>query len=92
MRSAQSVVIEIEDRGIGIDVADLDRIFEPFFRTDRSQMQSGSGIGLSLCRRIVEAHGGKISARSQADIGTVVSVELPVGVQSGSLQQRAPVE
>jgi signal transduction histidine kinase len=72
-----AVVVEVEDRGIGIERADLERIFEPFFRTDRSRQRvsGGTGLGLALCRRIAELHRGSISATSEGGT-TVVTVRL----------------
>jgi signal transduction histidine kinase len=74
-----SAELEVRDRGIGIDAADLPRIFTPFFRTDRSRARGtgGVGLGLALARRIVEAHGGTIAAESAPGEGTVVRVRLP---------------
>ncbi len=76
----KAVVIEIRDRGMGISEQDISRIFEPFFRTDRSRSAkvAGTGIGLTLCRRIVEAHNGTISARNRKGGGTAVTLALPV--------------
>ena len=73
------VEIEVRDRGAGVDPADLPRLFEPFFRADRSRTRAtgGVGLGLTLCRRIVEAHGGKITAAPREGGGLVVSVRLP---------------
>jgi signal transduction histidine kinase len=58
------VVIRVVDDGAGIPEEDLERLFEPFFRVDRSRSKKtgGYGLGLSICRRIMEAHGGTISA------------------------------
>jgi signal transduction histidine kinase len=74
-----AVVLEVRDRGIGIAPEDLSRLFTPFFRTDRSRARGtgGTGLGLALAKRIAEAHGGTIAARSAAGEGTVFSVELP---------------
>lgn len=76
----RELVVEIRDRGIGIDQADLERIFEPFFRTDRSRQRAtgGTGLGLALCRRIVDAHSGTIAATSSGGEGTTVIVRLPL--------------
>ncbi|BDG04504.1 sensor histidine kinase [Anaeromyxobacter oryzae] len=73
-----AVELEVRDRGIGIDPADLPRLFTPFFRTDRSRARGtgGVGLGLALARRIAAAHGGTITVESAAD-GTVFRVSLP---------------
>lgn len=67
-----SIHIEIEDNGKGIAQKDLPRIFERFYRTDasRNSQQGGSGIGLSIVKKIVEDHGGYIWATSKEDEGT----------------------
>lgn len=59
--------VRVEDEGPGIPPEDLPRLFEPFFRVDRSRARTtgGYGLGLSLCRRIMEAHGGAIEARNR---------------------------
>jgi signal transduction histidine kinase len=73
------VVIEVEDRGIGIAEADLANVFTPFFRaeTSRTRATGGLGLGLTLAKRIVEAHGGTIDIASQLGTGTTVRVALP---------------
>jgi two-component system OmpR family sensor kinase len=73
------LVIEVSDHGIGIAPADLNRIFEPFFRADRSRTRAtgGVGLGLALARRIVEAHDGTISAESELAAGTRFRVAVP---------------
>jgi signal transduction histidine kinase len=78
-RDGNEVVIEVQDHGIGIDEADLERLFEPFFRADRSRTRAtgGLGLGLALARRVVDAHGGTIGFTSEVGEGTVVRVRLP---------------
>lgn len=68
------VQIEIEDNGKGIAAKDLPKIFERFYRTDASRNSSkgGSGIGLSIVKKIIEEHGGKIWATSREETGTVM--------------------
>jgi signal transduction histidine kinase len=68
-----SVRVTVKDTGCGIDAAHLDRIFDPFFTT-KSQ---GMGLGLSICRSIVEAHGGKLWALQRSPFGTVFHLTLP---------------
>jgi signal transduction histidine kinase len=65
----------ITDRGTGIDAPTLKRIFEPYFTTKTS----GSGLGLSIARRIAEAHGGTITVASEAGRGSTFHVRLPLG-------------
>src|SRR5262249_17201087 len=74
-----NVVVEVVDRGIGIDPADLPHVFTPFFRTDRSRARStgGMGLGLTLAKRIVDGHGGRIEVESVPGAGTTARVVLP---------------
>lgn len=76
----ERVEVSIIDHGIGIVAEDLPRLATPFFRTDRSRSRKsgGLGLGLSLTRRIVEAHGGSVEIASVAGKGTTVKVTLPV--------------
>ncbi len=76
----EGILITVEDSGPGIDPENLDRIFHPFFTT-KSQ---GMGMGLSICRSIVEAHHGRLSARSVADRGSVFQIALPAGNAAGA--------
>ncbi len=71
------VQICIQDRGIGFPQEDADRIFEPFQRLVGRNQYEGSGIGLAICRRIVERHGGEIAAMSEPGNGTTFFVTLP---------------
>ena len=77
---AREVRIAIEDRGRGIPAADLPHIFEPFYRgADAVARQiQGSGLGLALVRRIVEAHGGRVTVASREREGTTFTIVLPV--------------
>ena len=68
-----NVEIAVADRGTGIPVADLERIFEPFV-TSKSK---GMGLGLAICRSIVDAHGGRLWASNNPDRGATLHVELP---------------
>jgi signal transduction histidine kinase len=73
----QNLVIEVKDTGIGISPDDLPRIFERFYRCDRSRSLEGIGLGLSLARAITRAHGGDIMAFSQPNEGSTFRVILP---------------
>ncbi len=71
--SGKNVIIRISDSGEGIDTENLSRIFDPFYTTKAR----GTGIGLALCKKIVEEHKGKITVESAVGTGTSVSVFLP---------------
>jgi two-component system sensor histidine kinase KdpD len=73
-----SCEIEVADRGVGIPPDDLTRVFDKFYRVQRPEMVGGSGLGLSICKGIVEAHGGTILAHARPGGGTVVLVSLPL--------------
>jgi PAS domain S-box-containing protein len=74
------IAVEIQDNGIGIDEQDLARIFDRFFRADaaRGSESGGVGLGLTIARRVIEAHGGDIEVESTVGQGTTVRVWLPV--------------
>ena len=68
------IQVEIEDNGKGIAAKDLPYIFDRFYRTDasRNSATGGSGIGLSIVKKIIEDHGGKIWANSKEESGTIM--------------------
>lgn len=69
----------ISDEGCGMDAATRERIFDKFYQGESSHASEGSGLGLSLCKRIVELHGGTIEVNSAPDAGTTFEVRLPAG-------------
>lgn len=75
----ETVVIRITDDGVGIPDGDLQRIFEPFFRVDRSRSRStgGYGLGLSICKRVMDAHGGSIAVERPLRRGTTFILTFP---------------
>jgi two-component system sensor histidine kinase KdpD len=85
----------VADRGPGIPPADLERVFDKFYRvqgTDRNKRPSpGSGLGLAVCRGLVEAHCGSIWAENRIGGGVVFSVSLPVGTKKSVPEQRKDV-
>ena len=74
----KSIIISIADNGIGLDPKDFPKIFDTFYRADkaRSNVSNGSGIGLSVCRRIIEMHGGRIWATGSENNGLTILISL----------------
>nr|WP_226010881.1 PAS domain-containing protein [Halomicrobium salinisoli] len=76
-RDGRLWAISVSDEGIGIDPDDADRVFEVFQRLHSHEEHEGTGIGLALCRRIVERHGGEIEIDSEPGDGTIITFTLP---------------
>jgi signal transduction histidine kinase/DNA-binding response OmpR family regulator len=76
--------ISVADNGIGFDIQYLDRIFKPFQRLHDREAYEGSGMGLAICRRIVERHGGSITAASTPGEGSTFRVTLPLRQAEGA--------
>lgn len=72
------VRMDFSDTGMGISPADLPKIFDRFYRCDSSRSQQGSGLGLSLVKAIIDAHGGDIRVKSKLNEGSTFSVFLPL--------------
>ncbi len=72
----KEVCIEVEDHGIGIPEDQFQRIFDKFYRVDQKEGVSGTGLGLTMVKEIVEAHGGKISVSSKIGTGSKFSITL----------------
>lgn len=87
------VRIIVADRGLGIDAADLPHIFKPFYRGRRAvdAQVRGSGIGLSVVRHVVRAHGGDVAVESRAGQGTTVTIVLPAKSSADSVDGRRKV-
>jgi len=74
-----TICIEVSDTGIGIEEADLEMIFRPFYSTKKQ----GTGLGLPFCRRVIEEHGGEIGIHSRRGEGTTVTICLPATPEGG---------
>jgi two-component system sensor histidine kinase SenX3 len=88
--AGREVIVSVSDRGIGIAPAEQARIFEPFYRTPDvvAAQIHGAGLGLSVVKRIVEAHGGRISVRSAPGQGSEFIVRLPAAEQEPIIEAR----
>ena len=91
-RTREGVRITVRDTGIGIDTDELPRVFERFYRGSRANevRASGSGLGLSIARSIVEMHGGRISIASRVGQGTQVDVDLPRRPPQAEVMESSP--
>jgi signal transduction histidine kinase len=94
-QTAQSIVIEVKDRGIGIDADDLTHIFEPYYRAQFSDTQTrrGAGLGLTLVQQIIASHGGTIEVESKPGTGSTFRLLFPriQAQQNASMAQLAPL-
>ncbi len=77
-REQNQVVFSIQDTGVGIPSEAINRIFERFYKTDRSRSGGGTGLGLSISRHLIEAHGGRIWAESVEGKGSTFCFTLPI--------------
>ncbi|MCU0537087.1 MAG: HAMP domain-containing histidine kinase [Hydrococcus sp. Prado102] len=74
----EKVIFQIQDKGIGIPEADRKKLFEPFYRGRNASYTSGSGLGLTIVKNLVDLHGGCIEVASEAGVGTTFTVVLPI--------------
>ena len=86
---SQSVIIEVKDNGTGVDKESLPRIFDTLYRADkaRSNVRDGSGLGLSVCKQIIELHGGMIWAQSEPGEGLSVFISMPIYKEENSNEE-----
>jgi two-component system phosphate regulon sensor histidine kinase PhoR len=83
-RAGPRTLISVEDEGPGLPPGDLSRVFERFYRVDKSRTREGqdpggTGLGLSIVRHLVELHGGRVSAANRPDGGAAFTIDLPAG-------------
>jgi len=79
------VRVRVEDQGVGIDPSCLESIFDRFFQADAStrRLYPGVGLGLFICRQLIEAHGGRIWAENRPGGGAVFTFEIPLDGNGG---------
>lgn len=84
-KTAEVVVIRVRDEGMGVPAEHLPRLFERFYRVDKSRnrKQGGTGLGLAIVKHIVQAHGGTVDVESAVGKGSVFSIRLPNGDKAG---------
>lgn len=79
----QEVQVKVLDRGIGLNEADAERLFAPFYRTDAAKRKAnGIGVGLAVCKRVIDSHGGRIWARPRDGGGSEFGFALPIADDS----------
>jgi signal transduction histidine kinase len=90
--AGDTVEIVVRDRGEPMDPAELEQFFEPFFRSSRARYVSGAGLGLTVCRRLVEAQSGHIWAKGRDGGGLEIGFSLPVAEDEADDRIAVPVE
>ncbi|WP_263975322.1 sensor histidine kinase [Leptolyngbya sp. 7M] len=75
------LIFSIQDQGIGIPLADQDKLFQAFQRASNAEAIAGTGLGLAITQTCVKLHGGDISIDSIEDVGTTVTIRLPKGLR-----------
>ncbi|HEY3613095.1 MAG TPA: HAMP domain-containing sensor histidine kinase [Gaiellales bacterium] len=81
----ESVILEVSDDGAGVDASDVPRLFERFFRSDRSRTTRGTGLGLAIVKHIVNAADGTAEVEGALGDGTRFRFVLPAQARSGRL-------
>ncbi len=83
-KTAENAVIEVQDQGIGIEQAELPRLFERFYRVDRARSRDsgGTGLGLAIVKHLIEAHGGTVEVKSTIGVGTTFTIHLPISQET----------
>ncbi|WP_194287300.1 hybrid sensor histidine kinase/response regulator [Gracilibacillus oryzae] len=86
-KQKEFAIISVKDTGIGISDADLERIFLPYEKLSKMEVDSGGiGLGLNICRQMIELHGGEISVHSEVGKGTTFTFSIPLAINSTNHQ------
>ena len=78
LNQQEMVQLMVKDNGIGIEEKYVERVFQLFERLHSRQAYEGTGIGLAICRKIVDRHNGRISVQSEIGVGTTFLIDLPL--------------
>jgi signal transduction histidine kinase len=81
LKDSGTIEIQVTDTGLGVDPAILSRLFVPFYTT-KASAEKGTGLGLYVIKKVIEAHGGAIRVHSKYGEGTVFTIELPVATEA----------
>lgn len=90
-RHGEFVRVEVRDHGAGLSRGEEEKVFDKFYRNPNQARLNGVGLGLTICKGIVEAHGGTIEAANHPDGGAVFSFHLPIGVRNDNLTTLSPL-
>jgi signal transduction histidine kinase len=82
LSSAEAVRVKVKDDGVGIPLVEQPRIWDRLYRGDKSRAQRGLGLGLSLVKAVVEAHGGSVTVASAEGVGSEFTVSLPIATKA----------
>ncbi|MGM9735151.1 MAG: ATP-binding protein [Candidatus Cryptobacteroides sp.] len=86
------MVLEVSDTGIGIPSEDLEHIFDRFYRSDNTELRTGSGIGLSLVKQYAEMHSGSISVVSEVGKGSTFTLVIPTDLSVDAVDKHQEVQ
>jgi len=83
-REENTILMSVQDQGIGIDASELTRIFDPFYRSPQvtGSKIRGTGLGLSIAKRSAEVFGGELTVSTEVGVGSVFTVHLPVAKEN----------
>jgi two-component system sensor histidine kinase KdpD len=85
------MIVEIADHGPGMPPADVEKIFDKFYRTRSAEGKGGIGLGLTICKGIIEAHGGRIWAENRPDGGAAFRFTLPINGEASKLSAQEEI-